>query len=166
MEDELIKRDLSEKIGRFRCVQLVYFGNLKALNISHCTFLNASAFVDCIQACSQLTELRFVNCTQFHENQIVKMLVGLAKLEICDGSATRDMLYVNTYTIVTTLRNLRLISLQPCFPKIERNDWEWLVKTFKKRVKFGHAIMVIFPNSGRHLIIPSSSDSEFDSSEY
>ena len=149
---ELVEKDMSEKLGKFDAFQLVYFANITLLEISGMTYINAQHFLETVIGCVNLKEIRLSGCVQFHEMQIVKILCSLHKLEIVDATATKQLQYVSVYNIVTTLKNLRNISVEPKWPesKKSRGEWEWLVRNFR-RIVFGHSIMRIFPHCGSYL---------------
>ena len=150
---------MSDKLGRFSPFQLVYFGNLTMLDISGMTFVDAQDFLESVKSCKYLKEIRFTGCVQFHECQIVKMLSFLKDLEIVDGTSTREIQYINAFWIVSSLNKLRMISLEPKSPHSENNKWEWLVKNYNNII-FGHAIMRMFPYSGRFLRQPADEESD------
>lgn len=131
---------MSEKLGKFDQLQLVYFSNLTFIDISGMTFINPQDFMESVMACNNLKELHFKECIQFHECQIVKMLCGLKFLEIVDGTRSREMQYINAYMIITSLKKLQVINLEPKVPNPEIKNWRWLVRNFQG-ITFGHSIM-------------------------
>ena len=141
---------MSEKMGNFEPFQLVYFGHLSLIDISGMTFINPQHFMEAVQACTKLKEFRLTGCVQFHEHQLVKMLSSLQLLEMVDANSMRELHYISAYYIVTSLKQLRRISVEPKFPDSEDKRWEWLVHNFQG-ISFGHAIMRMFPHCGRQL---------------
>ena len=135
-----MEKDMSEKLGKFNPFQLVYFGNLTFIDISTMTFINPQHFIESVMACNKLKELHFRKCIQFHECQIVKMLCGLKFLEIVDGTETREMQYINAYIIITTLKKLRVIVLEPKLKSSETRSSKWLVRNFN-HIIFGNSVM-------------------------
>ena len=74
---------------------------------------------------------------------MVKMLCGLKLLEIVDGAETKEMQYINAYIIITTLKKLRVIVLEPKLESSETRSWKWLVRNFN-HITFGNSVMKMF----------------------
>ena len=142
VEESLVERDMSLKLGKFNAFQLVYFTNLQVIDISGMNFVIAQDFVDCVQACELLKEIYVSRCRQFHEFQIVRMLCALIKLEKVDVTSTSLMQYVNVFVVVTSLRRLRLMKCDPKYPQYQCKKWKWLISNFQ-RAEFGKSIMKI-----------------------
>ena len=89
-----------------------------------------------------------IACNIFPESQIVRMLSNLPSLEVIDCTCSTKVTYWSAFTIVSSLRLLRYINVEPKYP--ETNDWRRLVHTFQK-VEFGHSVMSILSHRGLYL---------------
>ena len=153
------KLDISDDIG-FEPFFLLYFPNIQEIDVSDCGILiDAESFVDCVVSCLQLKNLKMINCKQFSQNQMVKMMTNLKTLVYVDASHCQPLLYANAFNIVSSLRPLEMISLVSMYPVSERRDWQGLVRTFS-RVLFGHEIMDVFPYGGMYINRTNDFDSE------
>ena len=64
---------------------LVYFNHLVDVDISHCRGIRAEEFIDCIAACNKIEVLKLQGCSQFSQNQLVKIMTNLKKLEYVEA---------------------------------------------------------------------------------
>ena len=154
---QLIEKDMSEKIGEFSPLQLVYFQNITTLDISGYTDFKSQLFMETVKGCSQLKEFRLTGCVQFHEHQLVKMFCQLKLLEIVDASHCSMLQYISAHRIITGLRNLRMINLEPKYPYSENKKWELMVVEYYK-INFGHSVMNILPSRVRSARLAKESD--------
>ena len=145
VEDSLVERDMSVKLGQFQPLQLVYFTNLQMIDISGMNFISSQDFTECVQACSQLKDINLSGCTQFHEFQLVRMFCPLLHLEKVDVTSSALMQYVNAFIIVTTLKKLKTFKCDPKYPMYEWNKWKWLIMNFNQ-LKFGASFRKLLSN--------------------
>ena len=130
-------------ITNFQPSDLNFCPDLEELDISNRLYLDPVSFVLSVVNCKNLKIIKFVNCRQFTEEQITYMLWKLKKLQYIDGTRTQAIRFCNFLSIITSLRKLRCISLEPKFPVEEQKDWIRVVKNYP--LVFGHAINRIVP---------------------
>ena len=138
----LVEKDMSEKLGKFSPLQLVYFRHITYLDISGMCDIVPTDLIDFIQFCSELKEIHMKNCKHFHEHQLATILSPLLKLEKVDCTNATPVVFLVGYAIISSLKKLQYINLMPKYPETELRSWHWLVVNFKS-IHFGPDIMNI-----------------------
>ena len=128
---------------------MIYFPQIRHLDISGCTNIDATLFVDCIPQCKDLIQIEMVGCKQFSSSQMVRIMSNLPKLEWVDCTMASQIHFCDTYTIVCALICLRAINVEPNLSFSPIPDWHKLVSTFLS-VQFGHSIMALLPDYGNN----------------
>ena len=139
VEGELVERDLTYKIGLFSPFQLVYFSNVRELDISGCSSINNSDFVDCVAFIKYLKCLNMSYCRQFSEGQVVKICRSHPKLLYFNFTGGSLFLFKSAFLILIICRQMNSFNVEVRFPIAERRDWRKLKQTFRQ-VFFGRSI--------------------------
>ena len=105
--------DLTEQLGIFCPCILIYFPNLKELDITGCISIDSELFTDCLPACTNLQKLLMKSCLQFSEYKIVKIATQVMTLEESDVANTSPLSFWNFYVICSTLQSLRTMDFTP-----------------------------------------------------
>ena len=155
----MTKIDISPFFGLFCPAVLVHFCHLQRLDISGCRYIDPSSFVDCVQACKDMKEITLVSCYHFSECHLVRILTNLPKLEIVDCTRATPLMFCDAYTILCSLKFIRIINIEPKHEVVEVKDWKKLVAIFH-HVHFGHSVKRILPHYGNNIIV-SNSDEEW-----
>ena len=142
--------DITAMLGSFTPTYFLYFPYVQQLDVSGCNHFDTSLFVDCVTSLTNLIEIIMIGCTEFKESQLVRILINLQKLEIVDCTRATPLLFCNAYTVVSALRNLRIINVEPRYEVLELKDWKRLFSIFLD-VKFGHSVTRILPFYGKSL---------------
>ena len=149
-KEELLEINLTPNFGGFVPEHLVYFKNIVQIDISGCTEIIATLFVDCIATCRNLRIFSMTGCIQFSEKNMQKIFNQLPELEQIDCTSCADVTFATAYNIISPLKKLLGINLEPKFARAEYEDWKRLVQIFRF-VTFGHSIMRIFPHYGMYV---------------
>ena len=129
---------LSRIYGPYNPVFLKSMPNLEKVVISH-THVKPEGFIDAIIDCINLRESHLARCTQFTEQQMIEMFCCLPNLEIIDATGNRPFLFVIAYIICCSLRNLKVLKIEPKYPMYEHKDWCGLKCKFP-HINFGQTI--------------------------
>ena len=121
------------------CIQLTH------INLANCFDLDTRITLESLVECRNLEEIILINCTQFSEQELTRLLSSLLKLEYVDCTGTQEMIFCNGLAIVCSLVNLRNINLEPKYIYFERKDWQRMMSNFK-HITFGHSITRMAPS--------------------
>ena len=158
-KDEILEIQLTPNFQTFQPQYLLYFSNICEINISGCTQIEPTLFVDCIGACNKLLKLEMTGCIQFSEKSLFKIVQQLPLVRYLDCTACVQVTFATAYNVVSALKELIMINLEPKFPLEENQDWKRMIQIFR-RVKFGHSIMRIFPHHGLYVRFAENGQSD------
>ena len=85
--------NLTAQLGPFSPTLLLYFPQLKELDISGCIQIDSGLFCDCIAACTSITKISMKNCSQFSQYQLSLFVRKTRKLRFLECSNCDTVAY-------------------------------------------------------------------------
>ena len=139
--------NLTAQLGPFTPTLLIYHSHLQELDISGCTDIDATLFVDCIGACKDLKKLCMSSCKQFTQYHILKFVSTVPKLSYFEFANTSEISYCNALAILGNLHMLESINFDPMDIANNVQAFRNLMRIFRK-VNFGVNIVKHYPLYG------------------
>ena len=155
-----VEMEISDEIGGFNAMFLIYLRDIAELDISGCVSIPALDFIDCVVACSNLKLLNMRGCKQFADLHLMQMIPKLSNLGSLCLEECQEIGFPVAFWILSSLPNLFMIDFEPRNPEVEIKDWRRLFHTFFRvhfRVSFRH----MFPNYGDYVRWDGDKEEEY-----
>ena len=122
-DDTGLTVDVTHICGGFSAPVLQKMSDIICVDISGCTHLDASEFVEGIVSCIQMEKLLMVGCSLFTEYNIVDICTSLPNLIHLDSRKCSGLQYANAHVILCNARNLKIFKVEMKYPQYEKKDW-------------------------------------------
>ena len=142
-DDTGLSVDITPIYGGFQKKTLQKMKNLITVDVSGCTDMDSTQFIDSLMSCIQIEKLEIMGCTQFSEYNIVDICTSLPNLTYIDATNCAPLQYVNANVILCNARNLKVFRVEVRYPDYELNDWVRLKGRFP-HVYFGLKFQQMF----------------------
>ena len=121
---------LTPFLGAFDVDLLPMFVNMKVLDISECTKIDADKFTEHIGSCKEVMQLNMDGCTQFTPLQIIEICCSLPKLKHLSALRCKPLISVHAYKIADSHPNMIALKVEPKWLKEDKWNWSQVVNIF------------------------------------